>query len=182
MSKEARAPDPPILITERLVFRPFTPDDYGLLAQLHSDPQVQRYIGGMWGPEEVQARLDFYVAQQAELGWSKWKAHLKSDGSFVGRAGVSVDKLTGEPELGYSFARCAWGQGLASETAFGIVDWMWANTELAELTAFAVSDNLASRRVLEKVGMAFEGEADRHGDRCAYYRLKRAGWASSPPR
>lgn len=172
MSKEGLPVDPPILTTERLVFRPFTHADYDLLAELHSDPQVQRYIGGMWSAEEVQKRLDFYVGQQAELGWSKWKAYLR-DGTFVGRAGVSMDKQTGEPELGYSFARQAWGQGLASETAFGVVDWMWANTDLPELTAFAVSDNLASRRVLEKVGMAFEGEADRHGDRCAYYRLKR---------
>jgi ribosomal-protein-alanine N-acetyltransferase len=173
MSKDALAADAPILTTERLVFRPFTADDYGLLAQLHSDPEVQRYIGGIWSAEEVQKRLDFYVGQQAELGWSKWKAYLKADGSFVGRAGVSVDLHTAEPELGYSFARRAWGQGLASETARAIVDWMWTNTELAELTAFAVSDNLASRRVLEKVGMSFEGEADRHGDRCAYYRIKR---------
>lgn len=162
-----------ILETERLVFRPFAPDDLGLLAELHSDPQVQRYIGGMWPPEEVQRRLDFYVGQQAELGWSKWKACLKADGSFVGRAGVSLDPDLGEPELGYSFARRAWGQGLASETAPAVLAWMWANTDVPEVAAFAVSENLASRRVLEKAGMVFEREADRHGDRCAYYRIRR---------
>lgn len=162
-----------ILETERLVFRPFTTDDFSLLAELHSDPQVQRYIGGMWTPEEVQRRLDYYMSQQGELGWSKWKAYLKADGSFVGRAGVSVDLHTGEPELGYSFARRAWGHGLASETARAIVAWMWANTALDAITAFAVVDNLASRRALEKVGMTFVGEDWRHEDRCAYYRIGR---------
>ncbi|MFL5297130.1 MAG: GNAT family N-acetyltransferase [Phenylobacterium sp.] len=164
--------DTPILETERLVFRPFTPDDFDLLAELHSDPEVQRFIGGMWTAEEVQRRLDFYVGQQVERGYSKWKAYLR-DGEFVGRAGVSLDLHTGDPELGYSFAQRAWGQGLASEAARAIVDWMWANTDAPELTAFAVAENLASRRVLEKVGMVFEGDADRHGDLCAYYRLKR---------
>jgi len=162
----------PILETERLVFHPFTPDDVDLLAALHSDPEVQRHIGGMWPREEVQKRVDLYVADQAKYGFSKWKAYLR-DGAFVGRAGVSVDPNLGAPELGYSFARTVWGQGLASEAAFAIVDWMFANTDLPELAAFAVSQNLASRRVLEKLGMVLEGEHERHGDLCTFYRLKR---------
>jgi ribosomal-protein-alanine N-acetyltransferase len=161
-----------ILETKRLIFTPFTLDDVDLLAALHSDPEVQRYIGGMWPREEVQQRVDLYVSDQARYGFSKWKAHLR-DGTFVGRAGVSVDPDLGAPELGYSFARAAWGLGLASEAAFAIVDWMFANTDVPELSAFAVSENLASRRVLEKVGMTLEGERERHGDLCAFYRLKR---------
>ena len=164
--------DPPILETERLVFRPFTADDFGLLADLHSDPEVQRYIGGMFSRDDVQQRLDLYVGQQAQFGYSKWKAFLR-DGRFVGRAGVSMDKETGEPEVGYSFARAHWGQGLASEAARGIVDWMWANTAVPELTAFAVVENAPSRRVLEKLGMTYAGERELHGELCAYYRLRR---------
>jgi RimJ/RimL family protein N-acetyltransferase len=165
--------DRPILETKRLAFHAFTPNDVDLLADLHSDPEVQRYIGGMWPREEVQARVDLYVSDQARYGFSKWKAYLR-DGTFVGRAGCSVDPdLGGIPELGYSFARAVWGQGLASEAAFGIVDFMFTRTDVPELAAFAVSENLASRRVLEKVGMIFEAERDRHGDLCAYYRMKR---------
>jgi RimJ/RimL family protein N-acetyltransferase len=162
----------PILETERLVFHPFTADDFDLLAGLHSDPQVQTYIGGMWSREEVQERLDHYAGAQAKHGFSKWKVYLR-DGTFVGRAGVSVDKTTGEPEVGYSFARAHWGQGLASEAARGVIDWMWANTSVSELTAWAAVENAASRRVLEKLGMAYEGDRMLHGDLCALYRLKR---------
>lgn len=164
----------PILETERLVFHPFTADDFDLLADLHSDPEVQRYIGGMWSREEVQRRLDFYAGQQVALGYSKWKVFLR-DGTFVGRAGVSFDHETGEPEVGYSFARAHWGQGLASEAAAGVVDWMWANTEVPELIAFAVVENAPSRRVLEKLGMAYEGDRILHGELCALYRMKRPG-------
>jgi RimJ/RimL family protein N-acetyltransferase len=84
-----RRVDEPILQTERLVFRPFTADDFDLLAGLHSDPEVQRYIGGMWTREEMEERLDHYAAAQLEHGFSKWKAYLR-DGTFIGRAGVSV--------------------------------------------------------------------------------------------
>ena len=166
--------DDVILETERLVFRPFTPAEFDLLLELHSDPAVQRYIGGMFGAEGVRVRLDHYLRDQAERGFSKWKAYLK-DGRFVGRAGVSTDPEGGGVELGYAFARASWGQGLASEAARGIVDWVWASTDLPEIGAFAAVGNAPSRRVLEKLGMTFLGEADRHGDRCAIYSLKRPG-------
>ena len=164
--------DAPILETERLVFHPFTADDFDLLADLHSDPEVQRYIGGTWSREQVQERLDHYAGAQTVHGYSKWTAYLP-DGTFVGRAGVSVDKTTGEPEVGYSFARAHWGQGLASEAARGVVDWMWAKTAVPELTAFAVVENAPSRRVLEKLGMIYEGDRVLHGELCALYRLTR---------
>ncbi len=162
----------PILETERLVFRPFTPDDFDLLLELHSDPDVQTYIGGMFGAEGVRLRLDHYLRDQAEHGFSKWKAFLR-DGTFVGRAGISTDPEAGGMELGYTFAKAYWGQGLASEAAAGIVDWVWANTDQPEIGAFAVIENRPSRRVLEKVGMTFVGEAMSHGDLCARYRLVR---------
>jgi ribosomal-protein-alanine N-acetyltransferase len=162
----------PILETERLVFHPFTEDDFGLLLDLHSDPEVQRYIGGMFGEPGVRQRLDLYLRDQAERGFSKWKAYLR-DGTFVGRAGVSWDAELGERELGYTFARAFWGQGLASEAAAAVVDWMWANTDAADIAAFAVIENQASRRVLEKTGMMFEREAMSHGDLCALYRIQR---------
>lgn len=161
-----------ILETPRLRFVPFTPDDFDLLLDLHSDPQVQRYIGGMFGADGVRLRLDHYLKDQAAFGFSKWKAYLR-DGAFVGRAGVSSDPEGGGVELGYTFARAAWGQGLASEAARGVVDWMWANTDVPEIGAFAVVENWPSRRVLEKIGMAYVGDAERHGDLCAIYRLPR---------
>lgn len=163
----------PILETERLVFHPFTADDFALLAELHADPQVQRYIGGAWTEATIRRRLDQYVGDQARLGYSKWKAFLR-DGTFVGRAGVSLMPDSGEAEIGYSFARAAWGRGLASEAAQGVVDWMFARTGVPEIIGFAHVDNLASRRVLEKLGMAFEGERAFAGLPNAFYRLKRA--------
>ena len=162
----------PILETPRLRFFPFTEDDFDRLLALHSDPEVQRYIGGMFGADGVRLRLDHYLRDQAALGFSKWRAHLH-DGTFVGRAGVSTDPEGGGVELGYTFARAAWGQGLASEAAQAIVGWMWANTDVPEIGAFAAVENLASRRVLEKIGMRYIGDADRHGDFCAIYRLPR---------
>lgn len=163
----------PVLETERLLFHPFTPDDFGLLAGLHSDPEVQRYIGGMWTREVIQRRLDQYVAEHAASGVSNWKAYLR-DGTFVGRAGISWWEPEGAYELGYSFLRAAWGRGLASEAARGLVDWFWRSTPHDVLIGFADVENLASRRVLEKVGMRWLGDKDMgFGGLSSLYRLER---------
>ena len=68
--------DAPIFETERLVFHPFAPDDHGLLADLHADPEVQRYIGGAWTALDIQGRLDSYVAEQARFEDQLLVAHF----------------------------------------------------------------------------------------------------------
>ena len=171
----------PILTTARLAFHAFTPDDYDLLAGLHADPEVQRYIGGAWTRDVIQRRLDQYVAHHADRGISKWKAYLH-DGTFVGRAGISWWEPEGEYEIGYSFARKAWGQGLASEAAIGIRDWFFATTPHDALIGFADAENRASRRVLEKLGMSYLGDKDMgFGGVSSLYRLDRNACEKAAP-
>ena len=126
---------PPILQSERLIFHPFTADDYALLADLHSDPEVQRTLGGMWDDATIRARLDHFVQEQAERGHSKWKVFTR-EGDFIGRAGVSFFERTGELELGYTLARRFWGQGYASEAAAALLKQeQWSDDELEALRA-----------------------------------------------
>jgi RimJ/RimL family protein N-acetyltransferase len=163
----------PILETERLIFRPFTADDYDLLADLHSDPEVQRHIGGAWTREAIQGRLDSYVAEQARYGFSKWKAYLR-DGTFAGRCGVSLWPRNGEFEIGYTFRREAWGQGLATEAASAVCDRFWRLSDARRLHGFTSVENLPSRRVLERIGMRHVGDEDLgFGGASALYRLER---------
>lgn len=155
----------PILQTERLVFRPFTPDDLGLVLDLHSDPEVQRYLGGTWPPEMFQSTLDRMVRQQAEVGHAKWACFLK-DGTFVGRAGVGIFPPLlaagqgGDREVGYSFKRAHWGGGLATEAASALVRWFFANTPDDRLFGFTEPGNLGSQRVLVKAGLTPLGDCD----------------------
>lgn len=153
------ATEAPLLETERLVFRAFRPEDYELLAELHSDPEVQRHIGGLWPREAIQGRLGAYVAEQAKYGFSKWKAFLR-DETFVGRCGVSYWSRKGEFELGYSFRRAAWGQGLATEAARAVAARFFELSDAPRLHGFTAVENLGSRRVLERIGMRHRGDED----------------------
>jgi [ribosomal protein S5]-alanine N-acetyltransferase len=163
----------PILTTGRMTFRPFTPDDLGLLAELHRDPEVGRYMGGIWPDDEIQAALDRFVAEQAERGHSKWAVFTR-EGAFVGRAGVSLWPATGELELGYAFRPEYWGQGLATEAARAVADWAFANTGVDHIIAFTHPQNYGSQRVLERIGMTRLADRDMGFEEpSAYFEMQR---------
>lgn len=163
----------PILTTPRLVFRPFAPDDFDLMATLHRDPEVGRYMGGVWDDAKIRSRLELFVVEQAERGHSKWAAFTR-EGAFVGRAGVSYWPPTGEIELGYSLLPAFWGGGLATEAAAGVAAWAFANLPLDHIIGFTDLRNTASQRVLEKIGMTRQPDADIGlGEPSAIYRMDR---------
>lgn len=173
MNEFAAVSAPPILTTARLTLRAFTPADLPLLAELHRDPEVGRYMGGVWSDDQIRAALDRFVADQARFGHAKWAAHLH-DGAFAGRAGISVWEPTGELELGYVLKPDYWGQGLATEAAKAVADWAFAHTDVDHIIAFTDPQNFGSQRVLERIGM--KRLADRamgFGGLSAYFEMER---------
>lgn len=163
-----------ILETARLRLTTWDPSDLADLAQLHNDPDVMTHLGD-GSPEphaKVQVRLDGYLQEQNGRGWTKWRIE-NAVGTMIGRAGFSP--FAKGRELGYTLARSCWGQGFATELAQALVDWDEAHplTSLRPLNAFAVTDNVASRRVLEKVGFTFVDERNHGGRPHAFYELRR---------
>lgn len=76
----------PILTTGRLRLLPFSEDDFPLLQDLHSDPEVNRYLSpgpAIMDPEEVRRRLANYVGDHRGTGMSKWKLETV-EGAFIG--------------------------------------------------------------------------------------------------
>ncbi|TAJ72599.1 MAG: N-acetyltransferase [Phenylobacterium sp.] len=165
--------DRPVLETARLIFRPFTAGDFDLLAELHRDPEVGRYMGGLWPDARIAESLARFVTEHAERGHSKWVAFTR-EGEFVGRAGASLWPATGELELGYAFGPRFWGQGLATEAARAVADWTFANTDVGHLIAFTHLQNYGSQRVLERIGMMREADRDMgFGELSAFFRMAR---------
>ena len=98
---------------------------------------------------------------------------------FVGRASLStvpddVAELTdssGAVELGYAFARAAWGQGYATEIGRRLLEVARDDLGLAEVVAYAMVDNVRSRRVLERLGFVYRCEFLHDGAQDIFYRL-----------
>jgi ribosomal-protein-alanine N-acetyltransferase len=149
-----------ILQTERLTLRHFTSGDLEDLFALYRDPEVRRYFPeGTLTYEETREELEFYLhghPEQSELGL--WATVLRETGQFIGRCGLLPWTIDGqsEVEIAYMIGNAHWGQGLGSEAAAGIRDYAFEQLGLSRLICLIDEHNLASIRVAEKIGMAFE--------------------------
>ena len=148
------------LETERLLLRRFTEADVDNLCDLDSDPAVMRFLnGGTPTPRAVIQHeiLPRFLRSYARFpGYGYWAAIEKSSGDFLGwfafhpPQGDNPDDVA----LGYRLRRAAWGNGYATEGARALIRKGF--TELGTRRVFAATyqDNRASRRVMEKAGMA----------------------------
>ncbi|WHO71302.1 GNAT family N-acetyltransferase [Rhizobium sp. BT03] len=142
-----------ILKTPRLGFVMWDEGDASLVQQLHSTMATTRYLPGNapWSLEKAEEQLRRWFEEQARDGTTKYKL-LAEDGSFVGRAGISRFRSE-QFELGYSLIEEAWGKGLATEAASALAGWFFERRLAPGFIAFTHPENVASQRVLRKIGM-----------------------------
>jgi len=164
--------------TERLLLRELLPtDDVGMF-ELDSNPQVHIYLGNkpVTSIEQVREAIANIRQQYLENGIGRWAVILKETNEFIGWSGLKLEKnVNGYQtfyDLGYRFIQKHWGKGYAYETAKAFVDFGFNNMKLEKINAYADFDNLASRRVLEKVGMHFVNAFDDEGTQEAWYEIK----------
>jgi RimJ/RimL family protein N-acetyltransferase len=150
------------LETQRLILRRFTDADVDHLVALDSDPAVMQYLsGGPPTPREAIERdvLPAILGDYGRVGgFGFWAAIETSTGAFIGwfHLRPHPDVLLGRPEvveLGYRLKRSAWGKGYATEGSRALVDKGFAELGVHRVVAFTYGPHLASRRVMEKVGM-----------------------------
>ncbi|HJZ91693.1 MAG TPA: GNAT family N-acetyltransferase [Gemmataceae bacterium] len=158
---------PPVLVTDRLVLRPFVEDDARHLLALDSDPEVMRYVGPFRLPDEAayRARIRDYFLPSYERhpGYGFWPAEERATGTFVGwfhlrpaldyRFAAEAGFRAGEYDVGFRLARRAWGKGYATEVTRALVGRAWADSRVEAVVACVLVANAASVRVLEKAGL-----------------------------
>jgi [ribosomal protein S5]-alanine N-acetyltransferase len=144
--------------TARLVIRPFESDDVQAAYGWFGDAVVMRFTatGADKSVEQTRARLVEYQKHQREHGFSKWLMLDSRSGDYIGDSGLLVLPEYGWIDLGFRLARQHWGKGLATEAAAAWVRTAFDNLNIARLGAFVHPENVASIRVLEKVGFHAE--------------------------
>jgi RimJ/RimL family protein N-acetyltransferase len=145
------------LRTERLLLRPATPDDVEPMLAVLSDPEVVRYLSGTTSTrEEVEGRIQRKMAHQAEHGFSTWTVEVTQTGEVIGDTGLQLLEQTGpEVEIGWRIARRHWGRGYATEAALAALVFGFEEIGLERIVAVAHPENVASIRVMEKIGLTF---------------------------
>lgn len=133
--------------------RGFEPEDDARLVELDADPEVRRYLGGV-PPTTLSEACAWRerLVQMFPTGSHRGFWAAEAAGSFIGWFHLRPARDTGEAELGYRLRRDYWGRGLATEGSRALIDLARAERE-PKVIARTLVDNLASRRVMEKVGM-----------------------------
>jgi ribosomal-protein-alanine N-acetyltransferase len=149
------------LVTGRLVLREFREDDWPDVLAYQSDPRYLRYYH--WTErtrEDVVEFVHMFIAQQQEQPRTKFQfaVVLKSDLQLIGNCGIRMESPDArEADIGYELAPPHWGCGYATEAARAIVHFGFTELGLHRIWARCIADNVASARVLEKLGMRLEG-------------------------
>lgn len=166
----------PAIETPRLILRPFTSDDAEeYCAKIFADPDVMRYLPRRDVPPRTRAENAIRVFNQrwAEHGLGLWAVTDKASGALIGHGGLQDIPETEEVELSYALAKPYWGQGIATEVAEASVKFGFEEIGLERIIALAVPENIASRRVMEHVGMLYEKDARYFDMDVVYYAIER---------
>lgn len=136
-------------------------------------------------PLEAAEALIADVMTQPEPGNDRWwmlTVERLDDGAVIGDLALHLTWEGRSAEIGYTFAKDAWGHGYASEAAGALVDHLWARPELTRVSAQMHPDNHRSARVVENLGFEYEGRTklsywvgDENTDDLIYG-MSRAGW------
>jgi RimJ/RimL family protein N-acetyltransferase len=150
----------PKLRTARLRLRPFVDADADALFALHSSASVMRYWDAP--PWSERGRVDRFIAaclQMADEGsGTRLAIDRVSDGAFIGWCGLTRwNPDYRSASLGYCLDDEAWGHGYATEAARALLLWAFDALDLNRVQAETDTRNVASARVLEKLGFVREG-------------------------
>lgn len=164
-----------MLETERLFFRKFTPEDLPELIDLRSDPEVNKYMGGvrLQNPQALEKRLKEYIGSYDKYGFGASAMIWKETGEFFGWSGLMMMEDLNEVEIGYGMIKEFWGKGIGFECATAWLEYGFEKLNLERIVALADPDNIGSWRIMEKLGMTFEKTIEHHGFECKFYAISK---------
>lgn len=164
------------LETGRLLIRPMTLDDADDLHEVYSDPTTYRFIGmePSQSIEETRERIAVRIRHQEEHGFAIWAVCEQTNHRVVGDCGLQLLEGGPQVELGYRLARSARGRGIATEAGRACLVAGFDDLELDRIVAVTDPANVASRRVMKKLGMTLMGLGRHYGRETVLYAITRA--------
>ena len=149
---------PAILETPRLRGEPIAPEHQAGLLAILGDPRVGATLGGVASAADVHAQIARLAAHWEEHGFGWYAFRDRETGAIVARGGPKTAHVGGheEVEIGWTVAPERWGEGIATELGAASIELAFGPLGLVDVVSFTLPDNVASRRVMEKLGFAFE--------------------------
>ena len=165
------------LETQRLILRKFHQKDLHQLAPILANPKVMKFSPtGMLSVSQVQAKIDSFITSYKEFGFGKWAVIFKESNQLIGYCGIAVEQIdkVDEREIGYRLDPEFWGRGLATEAALTTLQYGFEQLKFPYILGIVERKNVASVRVLKKLGMKYNRETVFHGVKMDIYQVSDA--------
>ncbi len=150
------------LETARLRIRPLREADFEALYRIFCDAEMMRWVGQGTAFSRIEARerLLKHIERMATTGYGLLAVELKETGEVIGDSGLfPVEGDPPEVEVAYHFVREHHGRGYATEAARAVLEYGFGAMGLERIVAFCYPENIASKRVMLKIGMRELGRA-----------------------
>ena len=161
------------IVTARLVGEPLGPQHRDGLVEMVGDERVGATLGGVAGRDAVEDHIAAMEAHWAAHGFGWYGFTDRETGAFVARGGPHRTHVAGrdEVEIGWTVVPERWKQGLAIELGAASVDVAFGPLGLGDVVSYTLPENVASRRVMEKLGFVYERDTVHAGLPHVLYRL-----------
>lgn len=147
----------PTIETERLLLRPTAYSDFDGWAELMSDPEASRFIGGPMPRAAAWRGLMTMAGAWSLQGYAMFSMIEKASGRWIGRTGPWQPEGWPGPEVGWGLLRPAWGKGYAHEAAVATMDWAFEHLGWNDVIHSIDPDNEASIALAERLGSTYRG-------------------------
>lgn len=150
----------PTLETERLLLRKITLEDVEDMYYYGSNEEVSKYV--TWDTHKTLSAtkeyIEFVLTQYKNKKIAPWGIEYKQNRKFIGTIDfVSWQLKHSIAEIGYVISQDYWKMGIATEAVNEVIKLGFNNMDLVRIQARCDVENIGSARVMEKVGMSFEG-------------------------
>ena len=156
------------LATTRLIIRELEIGDAPFILRLLNEPSFLQFIGdkGVRNLEDArQYILNGPIASYETNGFGLYLVALKPDETPIGMCGLLRRESLPDVDIGFAFLPEFWSAGYAFESAAAVMLYGKDVLKLARIIAITNKDNYASAKLLNKLGLRFDGMINLPGDR-----------------
>ena len=163
-----------IVETNRLYLKEFHVSDADKMFLLNADPEVIKFTGdrAFNNLEETIELIQNYDHYKI-YGFGRWSVFLKDTNKYIGWCGLKYTKEKDEFDIGFRFFKEQWNKGYATESASACLELGFTKFKMNKIIGRAMSANIGSIKVLEKIGLKFEKKFDFDGAEGVIYSIEK---------
>ncbi len=139
-----------MIITKRCIISKFEKEHTDFYYNLVTDKEVRKYLGGVPSEKHIEESINNFINNSMS---KIWVVKEKKSEELIGFISIDKSEQFQKDEISYEFLPNWWGQGYATETITGVIEYVFKIKNMHELIAITQSKNRKSRNLLEKIGM-----------------------------